>query len=173
MALGRSASRKYVCEFEARGDTPPPLTASCFQPTAHCAVGDGPTKRATRDGYKKRRKEVRPRAGTWNTGFITNQPASLIYCSGALSSGPGLSESTSFRKSNAAFPNGGDFDGRRLRCASFLWETGGALQVGPSPERLRALVAGRDKAAIRPLRSKPDQDGTIWGAHPPWLVFGP
>ena len=33
------------------------------------------------------------------------------------------------------------------------------------------MVHGRDKAVIKPPRSKADQDGTIWGAHPIWLTL--
>ena len=32
-------------------------------------------------------------------------------------------------------------------------------------------MRGRDKAVIKPPRSKADYDGTIRGAHPIWLVF--
>jgi len=82
-----------------------------------------------------------------------------------------LSESTGFRKAEVALPNGCDFDDRRLRRSSLLWEIDGTLHADPSPAQLRALVRGRDKAVIKPPRSKADYDGTIWGAHPIWLVF--
>ena len=32
-------------------------------------------------------------------------------------------------------------------------------------------MRGRDKAVIRPPRSKADQSGIVWGAHPIWIVF--
>ena len=41
----------------------------------------------------------------------------------------------------------------------------------PTPAQLSSLVNGRDKAVIKPPRSKADQDGTIWGAHPIWLTL--
>ena len=77
-----------------------------------------------------------------------------------------LSESTGFRKSEVALPNGEEFDDRRLRRASLLWEIDGRLHADPSVAQLRAMVPGRDKAVLKPPRSKGDQDGTIWGAHP-------
>jgi hypothetical protein len=82
-----------------------------------------------------------------------------------------LSESTGFRKSEVALPNGEEFDDRRLRRSSLLWEIDGRIFVDPSPAQLRSMVPGRDKAVIKPPRSKADQDGTIWGAHPIWIVL--
>jgi len=82
-----------------------------------------------------------------------------------------LSGSTVLRKAEVALPSGCDFDDRRLRCSSLLWNIDGTLNAGSSPEQLRALVRGRDKAVIKPPRSKADYDETIWGAHPMWLVF--
>ena len=79
--------------------------------------------------------------------------------------------STGFRKAEVALPNGCDFDDRRLRRSLLLWEIDGTLHADPSPAQLRALVRGRDKAVIKPPRFKADYDGTIWGAHPIWLVF--
>ena len=84
-----------------------------------------------------------------------------------------LSESMGFRKSEVALPNGEDFDDWRLRRSSLLWEIGETPHAGPSPELLRTAVPGRDKAVIQPPRSKSDQDGTIRGAHPIWLIFDP
>ena len=40
----------------------------------------------------------------------------------------------------------------------------------PTRSDSTALVRGRDKAVIKPPRSKAYYDGTIWGAHPIWLV---
>ena len=77
-----------------------------------------------------------------------------------------LSESTGFRKAEVALPNGCDFDDRRLRRSSLLWEIDGTLHADPSPAQLRALVRGRDKAVIKPPRSKADYDGTIWVPTP-------
>ena len=82
-----------------------------------------------------------------------------------------LSESTGFRKSEVALPNGEELDDRRLRRASLLWEIDGNICVNPTPAQLSAMVNGRDKAVIKPPRSKADQDGTIWGAHPIWLTL--
>ena len=69
------------------------------------------------------------------------------------------------KKSKAAKPASA-FDDRRLRRSLLLWEIDGTLHADPSPAQLRALVRGRDKAVIKPPRSKADYDGTIWGAHP-------
>jgi len=82
-----------------------------------------------------------------------------------------LSGNTGFRKAKVALPSGCDFDDRRLRRSSLLREIDGTLHADSSPEQLRALVRGREKAVIKPPRSKADYDGTIWGAHPIWLVF--
>ena len=82
-----------------------------------------------------------------------------------------LSAGTGFRKAEVALPNGEEMDDRRLRRASLLWEIDGTIHVSPSPAQLRSLVRGRDKAIIRPPRSKADQHGVIWGAHPIWQLF--
>jgi hypothetical protein len=82
-----------------------------------------------------------------------------------------LGVSTGFRKAEVALPSGSTFDDRRLRRSSVLWEINGALHTDPDPELLRSLVPGRDKAVIKPPRSKADQSGVIWGAHPIWIVF--
>jgi len=82
-----------------------------------------------------------------------------------------LSGNTGFRKAKVALPSGCDFDDRRLRRSSLLGGIDVTLHVDPSPEQLRTLVRGRDKAVIKPPRSKADYDGTTWGAHPIWLVF--
>ena len=82
-----------------------------------------------------------------------------------------LSESTGLREAEVALPSGCDFDDRRLRRFSLLWEIDGTLHADPSPEQLRALVRGGGKVVIKPPRSKADYDGTIWSAHPIWLVF--
>ena len=94
----------------------------------------------------------------------------LFLCLGAMFA---LSESTCFRKSEVALPNGEIFDDWRLRRASLMLETNGMLHADPPPELPRTVVAGRDKAVIKLLRSKLDQDGTIWDAHPIWLIFDP
>jgi len=95
-------------------------------------------------------------------------PSPLFLSLGAVFA---LSESTGFRKAEVALPSGCDFDDRRLRRSSLLWEINGTLHADPSPAQLRALVQGRDKAVIKPPRSKADYDGATWGAHPIWLVF--
>ena len=69
-----------------------------------------------------------------------------------------------------ALSSGCEFDDRHLRRSSLLWEIDGMLYADPSLEQLCALVWGRDKAVIKPPRSKVDYDGTTWGAHPIWLV---
>ena len=84
-----------------------------------------------------------------------------------------LSGSTGFRKSEVALPNGEDFDDRCLRRALLLWKFDEAPHADPSSEPLRTLLADRDKAVIKPICSKLDQDGIIWGAHPVWPVFNP
>ena len=61
-----------------------------------------------------------------------------------------LSKSMCFRKSEVGIPNGENFDGRHFRRSSLLWEIDGALYADPSPELLRTVVAGRDKAVIKP-----------------------
>ena len=65
-----------------------------------------------------------------------------------------FSESTGFRTAEVALPYGYDFDDRRLRRSSLLWEIDGTLHADPSPEQLRAFVLGRDKAVIESPRSK-------------------
>jgi hypothetical protein len=82
-----------------------------------------------------------------------------------------LGVSTGFRKAEVALPSGSTFDDRRLRRCSVLWEIDGAVHADPAPELLQGLVRGRDKAVIRPPRSKADQFGIVWGAHPIWIVF--
>jgi hypothetical protein len=82
-----------------------------------------------------------------------------------------LGVSTGFRKAEVALPSGFEFDDRRLRRCSVLWEIDGDIFADPSPEQLQGLVRGRDKAIIKPPRSKADQHGVIWGAHPIWIVF--
>ena len=82
-----------------------------------------------------------------------------------------LGESTGFRKAEVALPNDAPFDDRRLRRSSVLWQIDGVIYADPSPDLLRSLVRGRDKALIKPPRSKADQHGVIWGAHPIWVAF--
>ena len=77
-----------------------------------------------------------------------------------------LGESTGFRKAEVALPNDAPFDDRRLRRSSVLWQIDGVIYADPSPDLLRSLVRGRDKALIKPPRSKADQHGVIWGVHP-------
>jgi integrase len=84
-----------------------------------------------------------------------------------------LGGGTGFRKAEVALPNGVAFDDRRLRRGSLLWEIDGVLHVDPAPELLEGLVAHRDKAVIKPPRSKSDPDGTKFGAHPIYQVFDP
>ena len=64
-----------------------------------------------------------------------------------------LSESTGFRKSEVALPNGEDFDDRCLRRALLLWKFDEAPHADPSSEPLRTLLADRDKAVIKPFCS--------------------
>ena len=65
-----------------------------------------------------------------------------------------LSGNTGFRKAKVALPSGCDFDDRRLRRSSLLGGIDVTLHVDPSPEQLRTLVRGRDKAVIKPPRSE-------------------
>lgn len=64
-------------------------------------------------------------------------------------------------------------DDRRLLRVSLLWEIDGVLVVDPTPEMLQNLVPLRDKAVIKPPRSKADQDGTKFGAHPIYQIYNP
>ena len=82
-----------------------------------------------------------------------------------------LAAGTGFRKAEVALPAGCDFDDRRLRRSSLLWEIDGVLCADPSPALLGGLVSGRDKAVLKPPRSKADQDGTIFGALPIYQLF--
>jgi integrase len=92
----------------------------------------------------------------------------LFLCLGAMIA---LAASTGFRKAEVALPSGVAFDDRRLRRSSLLREIDGVIVADPSPEALRGLVRGRDKALIKPPRSKADQDGTKFGALPIYLPF--
>ena len=83
----------------------------------------------------------------------------FFVCLGAMFA---LLESTGFRKPEAAHPNGEDLGDWQPRRAS-----------GPSPKSLRALLAGRGKASIKPPRTTPDQGGITRGARSTWLVFDP
>ena len=82
-----------------------------------------------------------------------------------------LAQSTGFRKAEVALPNDTPFDDRRLRRCSILWQIDGIIYADPTPDQLRALVRGRDKVLVKPPRSKADQHGVIWGAHPIWAAF--
>jgi hypothetical protein len=52
-----------------------------------------------------------------------------------------------------------------------LWEIDGVIFADPSPEALRGLVRGRDKAVLKPPRSKAEQDGIKFGALPIYQLF--
>ena len=77
-----------------------------------------------------------------------------------------LGDSTGFRKAEVALPNDAPFDDRRLRRSSVLWQIDGIIYADPSPDLLSSLVRGRDKAHIKPPRSKADQHGVILGSAP-------
>ena len=94
-------------------------------------------------------------------------------CFASLGAMFALAGGTGFRKAEVALPSGTRFDDRRLRRGSLLWEIDGALHVDPAPELLEALVPRRDKAVIKPPRSKSDPDGTKFGAHPIYQLFDP
>ncbi len=82
-----------------------------------------------------------------------------------------LAAGTGFRKAEVALPSGTPFDDRRLRRSSLLWEIDGVIVADPSPQALRSLVRGRDKAILKPPRSKADQDGTKFGALPIYQLY--
>ena len=82
-----------------------------------------------------------------------------------------LSVGTGFRKAEVALPSGVELDDRRLHRSSVKWQIDGVIFADPSPEQLKCMVRGRDKAIIIPPPSKADQDGTVWGAHPIWQVY--
>jgi hypothetical protein len=92
----------------------------------------------------------------------------LFLCLGAMIA---LAASTGFRKAEVALPSGTAFDDRRLRRSSLLWEINGVIVANPTPDALRSMVRGRDKAVLKPPRSKADQDGTKFGALPIYLPF--
>ena len=94
----------------------------------------------------------------------------LFLCLGAMFA---LGGGTGFRKAEVALPGGTTFNDRRVRRASLLWEIDGAVYADPSPAQLRGLVPLRDKAIIKPPRSKGDQDGTKFGAHPIYQIYDP
>jgi hypothetical protein len=84
-----------------------------------------------------------------------------------------LGSGTGFRKAEVALPNGFALDDRRLHRSSLLWEIDGILVVDPTPEMLDSMTPLRDKAVIKPPRSKGDQDNTKWGAHPIYQIYDP
>ena len=114
------------------------------------------------------RKLLSTRAGTILGSKVLDWSSTLFLNLGAMFA---LGVSTGFRKAEVALPNGAEFDDRRLRRGSVLWEIDGTVHADPPPELLRCLTRGRDKAVIKPPRSKADQSGAIWGAHPIWITF--
>jgi integrase len=108
--------------------------------------------------------------GTKLGSKVLDWDSPLFLCLGAMMA---LAGGTGFRKAEVAKPNGIDFDDRRLRRASLLWLIDGVLVADPTPLQLEDLVELRDAAVIKPPRSKGDQDGSKFGAHPVYQPYNP
>ena len=108
--------------------------------------------------------------GTKLGNKVLDWSSPLFLCLAAMIA---LGGGTGFRKAEVALPNGVPMDDRRLLRSSLLWEIDGVLVVDPTPGMLQNLVPLRDKAVIKPPRSKADQDGTKFGAHPIYQIYDP
>ena len=98
------------------------------------------------------RKLLSTRAGTILGSKVLDWSSTLFLNLGAMFA---LGVSTGFRKAEVALPNGAEFDDRRLRRGSVLWEIDGTVHADPPPNSYAASPGAATKPSSNPLGRKP------------------